>query len=167
MRGLPFKIEIFGPIWKVKSVYLSDHQSYFPSKAKATYATFRLIGVDVVMGLMGIRTRGVGHWSKYRIENRGVARLPVIIHRLSHSWDSVGKFGALSFGFGHRPPVPFTLTSVSSPFAQSLPHLCPRLRLLFDRAVANLRVWTLFGRSSVWSLPLLWHTVVNLFCTSN
>ena len=58
-------------------------------------------------------TGRVGHWSKYRIENRGVARLPVIIHRLSHSWDSVGKFGALSFGFGHRPPVPFTLTSVS------------------------------------------------------
>ena len=72
---------------------------------------------------MGIRTRGVGHWSKYRIENRGVAGLPVIIHRLSHSWDSVGKLGALSFGFGHRPPVPFTLTSVSSPCLRNLCHI--------------------------------------------
>ena len=143
MRKLPFKSEIFGPIWKVKSVYLNDHQSYFPSKAHNDQGRLHM-PLFVSLGWMwwcdGWKSEhgGVGQWSEYRIENRGVAWLPVIIHRLSHSWDSVGKFGALSFGFGHRPTVPFTLTSVSPPFAQSLPYLCPRLRLLFDRAVANL-----------------------------
>ena len=173
MRKLPFKSEIFGPIWKVKSVYLSEHQSSFPFKADndqgyiyvalyAIYATFRLIGVDMVMWWMGIRTRGLGQWSKNRIENRGVAGLPVIIHRLSHSWDSVGKFGALSFGFGHRPPVPFTLTS-------ALRNLCHiSVPASVSGLIEQLQICTrtLFGRSSVWSLPLLWHTVWSISVSS-
>ena len=161
MRKLPFKSEIFGPIWKVKNVYLREHQNYFPSKAyndQGYICHFSSHWGDVVMWWVEIRTRGVGHWSKYRIENRGVAWLPVIIHRLSHSWDSVGKLGALSFGFGHRPPVPFTLTSVS-PLLRNLCHISVSAPVSGLIEQLQICAGTLFGRSSVWSLPLLWHTV--------
>ena len=168
MRKLPFKSEIFGPIWKVSiwaTIKATSHPK--PIMIKAGYIChFSSHRVDVVMWWMGIRTRGVGHWSKYRIENRGVAGLPVIIHRLSHSWDSVGKLGALSFGFGHRPPVPFTLTSVSSPCLRNLCHISVSASVSCLIEQLQICARTLFRRSSVWSLPLLWHTVVNISVSS-